>query len=396
MNHERTTSLKTTMTRPAPTRRRAASVAAMAAALAAIGISAGCDSSSFVSPPPSSGKRSLESGIAATFDGKAAGAATTSPAAAKPQPRHAGGTARVVELILARPANDDRVYLTQALRRELGKALIPLQVSVPDSPEKSSPEALAATIRAAADRGVAGLIVEPRDDPAVIDALYDALGRGCAVLLLDRPVPARGGKAIPRVEYTGLAEAGRQIVDDILEADRSFKRAHPGRVIILHHRSDDLYIDRCLASLLEPLRAAGRSPEVVAFEGDIDLAVAAVRKSMDADPTVDILLADDRDGVAASVNLRKEWIQAGRREFLLAGYSPYDHRTPDAFQRARSFADRSVETYATKTFQAIRSLIDGKPVGDVVAVPVTFHRQTTLFVPVTEPSASPAKKAAKP
>jgi ABC-type sugar transport system substrate-binding protein len=255
---------------------------------------------------------------------------------------------------------------------------------------------MAGAIKAAADRGVAGLIVEPRDEPVVVDSLYDALGRGIAVLLLDRPVPARGGRTIPRVEYTGMDDAGRQVVADIVAADRKFKRAGPGRAIILHHRTDDLYIDRCLASLLEPLRAAGKKPEVVIFEGDTDRAIAALRKALDADPPIDIVLADDKYGMGAGINLRAEWTRAGRPEFLLAGYTPYDSRTPDMFQRARSFADRSVDSYALKTFQAIRSLLDGKSVGDVVAVPVTFHRQPTLFVPTAEKSAAPEKDARTP
>jgi ABC-type sugar transport system substrate-binding protein len=366
----------------------------MAAALAALGIAAGCDSSSFVPPPPPGGDRSPGSSLTATYDGKAS--AAPAPGAGKPAARRPRGSARVVELILARPANDDRVFLTQVLRRELGKVPIPFQLFEPDSPERSSPEAMAGAIKSAADRGVAGLIVEPRDEPAVIDALYNALGRGIAVLLLDRPVPARGGRTIPRVEYKGMDDAGRQIVADIVETDRNLKRASPGRAIILHHRTDDLYIDRCLASLLEPLQAAGKKPEIVPFEGDADRGIAALRKAIDADPAVDLVLADDKHGMAAALHLRAEWTRAGRPEFLLAGYTPYDSRTPDMFQRARSFADRSVDAYSLKTSQAIRSLLDGKPVGDVVAVPVTFHRQTTLFVPRAEKSPAPEKPAGKP
>jgi ABC-type sugar transport system substrate-binding protein len=389
--HERITSLKTIITRQGAARGRAAGVASTAAALAALWISAGCDSSSFVPAPPPGGDRSLESGLRETYDGKAP--AAPSRAAGKSEAKHPDRTARIVELILAQPANGDRAYLEQALRRELGKARIPLRFTAPDSPERSSPEALAAAIRAAADRGVAGLIVEPRDEPVVVDALHDALGRGSAVLLLDRSIPARGGRTIPRIEYTGLADSGRQILEDVLETRRYLKRAHPGRTIVLHHRSDDVYIERCLASLLEPLRAAGEKPEVVAFEGDVDHAIAALRKSLDADPAMDILLVDDQVGMAAGMKLRAEWARARRSDFLLAGYSPYDSRSAELVNRVSALADRSVESYAMKMVQAIRSLLDGKPVGDVVAVPVTFHHQTMLFVPAVEKPAAPEKKA---
>jgi ABC-type sugar transport system substrate-binding protein len=390
------TSLKTTKTRPWPWLRRCgAGVASTAAALAALWIAAGCDSSTFVPPPPPGGARPRGSTVAATYDVK--GPAVESAAAAgKPQPGRPGGAARAVELILAGPARDDRAYLVQALRRELGDALIHFRVAEPDSPERSSPAGLVAAIKSAVDRGVAGLIVEPLDDPVVVDALYDAIRRGSSVLLLDRPVPARQGRTIPRVEYTGLADAGRQIVEDIVDANRKLKRAHPGRAVVLHHRSSDAYADRCLASLLEPLRARGQKLEVVSFEGDPNRAIAALRKSLDADPAVDMVLADDSYGMIAAMNLRTEWTKPGRPEFLIAGYSPYDSRNPDVLNRARSFADRSVEAYTLKTFQAMRGLLDGKPVGDVVGVPVTVHRQPTLFVPAAEKPAAPEKKAGSP
>ena len=196
---------------------------------------------------------------------------------------------------------------------------------------------------------------------------------------------------------------GRQIVADVLEADRRFNRPAPGRVIILHHRSDDPYIDRSLASLVGPIKAAGKPSEVIAFEGDSDKAADALRKSLDTDPKLDILLADDAYGMLAGYRISSEWAKAGRPAILLGGYIPYDNRTPELLPNAQAFGDRSVESYAMKTFQAIRSLLDGQPVGDVVGVPITFHNKPTIFVPaakkgsaVEKKTAAPAKKTAKP
>ncbi len=213
----------------------------------------------------------------------------------------------------------------------------------------------------------------------------------------------RGGKTIPRVEYTAIADVGRQIVADVLEADRRFNRPVPGRVIILHRRSDDPYIDRSLASLVGPIKAAGKLSEVIAFEGDSDKAEGVLRKSLDTDPKLDILLADDSYGMLAGYRIYSEWAKAGRATILLGGYISYDNRTPDVLPNAQAFGDRSVESYAMKTFHAIRSLLDGQPVGDVVGVPVTFHNKPTIFVPAAEKksaaeknSTAPAKKTAKP
>jgi ABC-type sugar transport system substrate-binding protein len=386
----RTTSLKTTVVRPDRVRGFGAGAAAMAA-MAAIMVTSGCDSTAFVPAPPPELKRPLESSFAATYDGPAGSEASPVPVAGKSDGKRPNGSSRIVELILARPPDTDRDYLALALRRELGKARIMFRLTQPDSGAASSPEQVAPAIRAAVGRGVAGLIVEPLEDPAVIDALYDAAGRGVAVLLLDRSVPARDGKTIPRIEYVAVADVGRQIVEDVLEADRSFHRTRPGRVVILHHRSDDPSSERYLASLFGPIKASGRTPEVIAFEGDSARAAEALRKSLEADPNLDILLADDSSGTAAAHQVHVDWVKAGHPEFVFGGYSPYDTRTPELLTRVQAFGNRSVESYAMKTAKTIRSMLDGNAVDELVGIPVTFHRRSKVFVPAAEKTPDLAK-----
>jgi ABC-type sugar transport system substrate-binding protein len=388
--------VKTIVARPARAGGSGLSRAAMAAVLAALAVSSGCGSGSFVPPPPAELKPPAGSGLAATYDGTGTATPPPAPAGGKAESRRLPGAAPIVELVLARPANTDREFLQQALRREMGKGRIIFRVDQPESGASASPSRLAGAIRAAVARGVAGLIVEPLEDPAVIDALYDADRRGVAVLLLDQSIPPRDGKTIPRIEYATIADVGRQIVEDVLEVDRTFRRPRPGRVIILHHRADDPYLDRCHAALLGPVKEAGKPSEVIAFEGGSERAVEAVRKSLDADPNIDIILADDMYGLAAGYQLRGEWTKAGHPDFLLAGYAPYDSRTPDVLTRVHAFGDRSIETYSMKVAQAMRSRLDGKAIDDVVMVPVTFHRKSMVFVPAAEESASPQKKAGAP
>jgi ABC-type sugar transport system substrate-binding protein len=388
--------LKTTVTRPRSARGGAAGAAATVALLAALMSSAGCGSTSFVPPPPPESSPARDSGPAARYDVPRDAATSPVPAARKPEGKHQGGAAKIVELILARPADTDREYLAIALRRELGKDRTIFRLTQPESGASFSPEQLADAIRAAVGRGVAGLVVEPREQPAVVDALHEAVGRGVAVLLLDRAVPARGGRSIPRVEFTGFADVGPRIVQDVLEADRSRKRADPGRIILLHHRSEDPYLEPSLASLLGPCKASGKPTEIIAFEGPSEGATAAVRKSLEADPKLDILLADDTSGTLAAYRIIVESAQTGRRAFLLAGYTSYDTRTPEMLERAQAFADRSIDAYAMKSAQAIRNLLDGKPVVEVVEVPVTFHRRSKTFVPTPEKPDAPERKTGKP
>ncbi len=198
---------------------------AAAAILVAMVIAPGCDSETFAPPPNPELSEPVKPGFTANYE---RAAATAAPASSIPPAGKAARQGpRFVEMILARPPDGDRVYLEQLLRSELGNARIPLRLTQPDSHKPRSSSELAAAIKGAVARGAAGLIVEPSEDPEVVDALYQAAGQRIGVVSLDRPVPPRGGMSIPWVEFTGFSEVGRQIVADVLEADR--KRAPAAR-----------------------------------------------------------------------------------------------------------------------------------------------------------------------
>ncbi len=383
--------MKTYVRRAAGPRGIVGSAKGSAAVLVAFflaGIS-GCDSDSgsFVPPPPrpESGT-TIGSGKAPT-DGIASRTGTAGAESHRPR-----GSAPVVELILARPADTDRQYLIIALRRELGLIRSVFRIEEPEPGQGASPARLAGAIRSAVGRGVSGLLVEPLDDPAVADALYEAAGRGIAVLLLDRGVPPREGRSLPRIEYQAIVDVGGQIAADCLEADRSYHRTRPGRAIILHHRVEDAYVDRCLAALRDPLKAAGKPIQILEFEGGAEKATEVLRRALEADPKMDILLADDVYGLAGARTIYQEWAREARPEFVFAGFAPYDNRSPELLSHVQAFGNRSVEKYATRAAKAIQSLLDGKKVDDVVGVPMTFHRKNILFVPAARKPAEPAKK----
>jgi ABC-type sugar transport system substrate-binding protein len=358
-------------------------------------IAPGCNSGSFLPPPPPELSNSPQE-VSNPF----AGATSSPPKAASPATagrkdavRRSVGTATIVELILSRTPNGDRVYLEQALRRDLGKVPIIFRIVEPKAHEPDpksgevpslTPAQLAEAIRAAVERRVSGLIVEPLEDPAVLDALYDADARGVAVLLLDRSVPARGGKSLHSVGYASFAEPGRQIVQATLDAAKLLRPLEGGRILILHDRSADAYDAERLEALAEPLKAAGKSFDVIEFEGDFAPAASALKTALEAKSQVAIVLADDSNGMFAAYQVLSDRKNTDAPEFLVAGFLAYDYRSPqDLLARAIAFSDRSVETFATKTFQAISGLLSGKPVDERVEVPITVHKKSTLFVPKT-------------
>ncbi len=365
--------LRTTNTLIWPVHGITAGAAVIAAILAVSVVLVGCDSASFVPPRPPELNEPVAPTITATYDGANRAATSSVPAPGK----HESGGTRVVELILARPPDDDRIFFDTVLRRELGKVMIPLRLTKPDGKTRSSPEAHAAAIRAAVGRGAAGLVVEPSDEAAVIDALYDAVGRGVAILLLDRSVPARW-QVDPTRRVHGVHRRGARIVAAVLEGDRDQKHAKPGRIVLLHHRTDDPYLQICYKSLLGPCQASGKPIEILEFAGDAEQGMASVRKSLEADPAIDILVADDALGVYVGFRIHIDLTDADRRPFVLAGYTSDDYRIVTFLDRMYAIGDRSVGSYSSKTSQAIRTLMEGKPVESVIEVPVTFSRRWML------------------
>ncbi len=289
----------------------------------------------------------------------------------------------MIELLLAHGADDDRHFLAQILRRESGKAKIVFRIVAPETGKSFSPVELAGAIRAAVEHGTAGLVVEPVEDAAVVDALHEAVEKGLPVLLLDRPLASRGGKSIPCIRYTGYAEAGKQIVEATLDSIKGLQRAEPGRIVILHHRpANDFYAEERLRSLADPLKAANKTFELIEFDGDASQAGDLIRRCLVANPKLDAVLADDDAGIVGAEKVLTERTRAGQTEFRFAGYFAYDYRTAEGIMKgAEAFGDQSVDAFSSRTFQAIQALIDNKPMGDVVEVPIIVRRKQILFVP---------------
>ena len=202
----------------------------------------------------------------------------------------------------------------------------------------------------------------------------------------------RSGKTIPRVEFTAFDEVGKQIVAALLETDRKLNAAKPGRIVFLHHRSDEPYLERAYKSLLGPCQAAGKPMEILEFVGEAEQGMVVLKKSLEADPNMDILVADDAVGVYVGFRIHVDRTESGRRGFLLAGYTSNDYRIVTFLDFMFAMGDRSVGSYAAKASRAIRSLMEAKPVEDVVEVPVTFIQSAMIPTPVrkmTPPSVRP-------
>jgi hypothetical protein len=362
----------------------------------------GCDSTTFVAPPPAelaepepaNGAAGSRSAVLPRLPSNTS--APVSNTAEVDGRRSTGGGPRVAELILAKPPNPDRIYLTSALRRDAGRAKMLIRISQPAPGESSSPERLAKAISLATVRGSAALIIEPIDDPAVLDQIDEAQSKGLAILLLDRPLRPRGGKSIPVLRYESFEKLGRQIVQTALDAATRADRLGHGRIVVLQNRTSDPYSAERLASLTDALKAAGQPYEILAFQGEAAAATAALRPLLTAASGVALVLAEEDQGLTGSRHLLAPPGTTADPEFVLAGYGSYDLFQSDyVVLNCSGYGDRCVGQYAKSVFNTVRGLIEGKPVGDRIEVATLFYPPKMIDAPSALPRGAPprAKRA---
>jgi ABC-type sugar transport system substrate-binding protein len=355
--------------------------------VAALGVLPGCDSTSFVPPRPPELSRSP------TAAAKTSGAApspsvppaTTSPAAAagaKPLPTPTA-RARLVELILARPASLDRSYLEQFLRRETGIKKCAFRVFSPQDNEPMSPGQLAGKIRTAAKRSTGALILEPVDAPEVREALREAESRGLGVVLLDSPLPATSsGKPNPFVTFKGFAEAAKQLVETVADDARVLRLPADGTTLVIENRDKDFYSRDRLESITSALKAAGRAYDIVSFDGEQKGAAEVVLEYLETHPKLTFILADHDFGVAGAFDAREQWKKASKNMFAIGGYFACDARlTQSVKDHVQGLVDRNVEGYARKALQVALDLMEGQPVPERALVDVRFIHTPPPFIP---------------
>jgi ABC-type sugar transport system substrate-binding protein len=331
---------------------------------------AGCGSDSFAPPPPPE----LAAG---------AGVDTSS------------GQARLVEVVLAHPPIDDRRYIIQVMRQVAGRNKIAFRSSQPEEGEEASAARLASKIHEAVNQGADGLLVEPIDDPQVIQELDAARARGVAVLLLDRSLKGADGKLFPGIGFGSFEEAGKQLVEAAFEERDRFHYPADTPVVVMVKRMPDPDGPRRLQSLTRALKDAGQPFDLVEFEGGEAEAKTALGDYLKTHPKVGVVLAESDQGLTASYALILEREKANLPIFAAAGYIAYDIRTVhDGYKVYAAFVDRSIEPLARKALQSLAKMMDGETVPDWIEVKTEFHRKRAGFVPVGSPESVPASTSA--
>ncbi len=355
--------------------------------IAALGLLPGCDSTSFVPsrPPELSPSPTAAAKTSGAAPSPSIPPATTTLAAAAGTKTPATRTvvrARLVELILARPASLDRSYLEQFLRRETGIKKCAFRV-YPQDNQPVSPVQLASEIRTAANRSTGALILEPVDVPEVREALREAESRGLGVVLLDSPLPATSpGKPNPVVTFKGFAEAAKQLVETVADDGRVLRLPADGTTLVIENRDKDFYSRDRLESITSALKAAGRAYDIVSFDGKQKGATEVVLEYLKTHPKLTVILADHDFGVAGAFDAQEQWKKTSKNMFAIGGYFACDARlTQSVKDHVQGLVDRNVEGYARKALQVALDLMEGKPVPERALVDVRFIRTPPPFIP---------------
>jgi ABC-type sugar transport system substrate-binding protein len=354
--------------------------------LSALGLAVGCDSTSFVPPRPTELGRPTV--MPERADAKAAGSVpatvATNASGTKSEATAGVARARLVELLLARPANLDRLYLEQYLRRDTALSKCAFRSVIPKEDEPADPQWLASEIRAAADRTTGVLILEAVDAPIIRNALHAAEAKGLPIVLLDASLPSSSpGKSYPCVTFEPFAPVSRKLVQALADDAQRLRLPPHGEALVITDKSPDCIDPDRLDSMKKALQEAGHPFEVVAVEALVPKeAIGPLQSKFETSPKVTIALADHEYALQAAFQARDQWRGAGKHAVALGGYAACDARL-DSMPKALSecIVDRNTEGYARKALQVALDLMSGKSVAERNEVGMRLIHHPPTFYP---------------
>jgi ABC-type sugar transport system substrate-binding protein len=306
---------------------------------------AGCDSGSFVPPPP--------------------------PELSTPTEASSEVSAKIVELVLTSSDTPDRRMWAQAVRLDAGLARLGFRLSA--LAPKDPPARQAELIRDAVARGASALIVEPAEAPEVARALDQVRAAGTPVVLLDRSISV-SGQAPPVVEPAPVADSARKLVEAAVADARDAKRLEGARALVVVPRQADVHTGEIRDAFQEALRGAKVSQvETLEFDGTVDGATQGIRARVQADPKIAIVLAATSEGLSGAIDAKEKLGE--KPVILVAGYSEMAAHSRDlVFESCAAVADLNVLRLARQAFQAAQALLEGKSVPERTEVPTAFRR----------------------
>jgi len=357
--------------------------------------SSGCDSGSFIPPPPEELRGSDGASGSASSPGSA-------PVGWEPEP----AAAKTIELVLDRRDVEQAGLVTAAARKQGGFEKVGLKIALLG--EQDLPARQVDLVREALARHPLALIVEPSDptDRRLAQVIDEARGEGVPVVLLNRPLagdqgagpnaadtkaagngPAQpsagqGAATAPKpgsrkpmvlIKPPSFTASAQQLVASALRNAKSANLDPQGGAIIMINTKGDSFIQERALAIRKVLEAIGiKTIEEISFSKESEIGTKLLTERLDANPKlVMVFSVDSLSTVAARETIYKIVLD---RPFIVAGYSA--EKNIASTVRAGDFA--AVAEYVPtqlirKSVATAVELARGEDVPSVVEVPIVFY-----------------------
>jgi ABC-type sugar transport system substrate-binding protein len=287
----------------------------------------------------------------------------------EPAPSDATGS-KVITLLMPQPIpNDELVIWRQVAMEEGGRSaaesgmVLEVQVLGPKDP----PSKQADQVREAVAKGSSALIVVVADAKAVAPALVEARGKGVPVVLLSRPVKVEG-KPFPLVAVAPFEPSARELVGTALSVAKDRGLGDAPALLVVKDPPDEHTEARvaatkaALAEAKVPLRKAIRINAYPQEAADL------IVEELKARPDVSMILADEDQGFSG---IDTALFQLGLERPPAMGAFVYDPKfiTQVKMGNGAALVNRRVQAMAARAVRAAVSLIEGKPLPDLVLQP---------------------------
>ena len=374
-----------------------AGLAGAALAVSAAIASIGCDSSTFLPPPPD-GLRG------AAGEDLSSNASEAVPAGLE----YARVGARSVEIILDRREAAEAEGLKAAARTQAGIEKIKLRTTVLG--DQDLPAQQVELVREAVARNALVLIVEPADpsDSRMAEVLQRAREEGIPVVLLNRPLsaptsataatkaaektakvseasppavspgtnsilPSVGAKPMVLVTSPPFTASAHQIVASAIRNAKNAKLDPKGGAIIVINTIADPFLHRRTEAVRDALKESGITTiEEIAFSKSTEVGTKLLTEKLKSNPKPVLVFSMDSVSTSASRQVINDLIPA--RPFVLSAYaadSSYGEMTI-----VGDYAAVAIFSPARLIRKAIATAVDlahGREVASRIEVPIEIH-----------------------
>jgi len=356
----------------------------------------GCDSGSFIPPPPDELRGGTGAPASATSSGPGPAGWETEPA-----------TAKTLEIILDRRDPDEEAIVSAAARTQGGLDMVKLKISLLG--EQDLPARQADLVREALARHPLALIVEPADptDRRLAQVIDEARGEGVPVVLLNRSLagdpgaapnladakPATGNsltqpgtsqaaatapnprarKPLVVVKTPPFASSAQQLVALAIRNAKNAGLAPEGGAVLVINTIGDPFIQDRVVAIRSALEASGiRTIHEVSFSKTSEDGAKLLTKRLKADPKLVLVFSvDSLSSMAARMTMNQIVLD---RPFILAGYAAEEsYASSTQMGDFAAVAEFAPTRQVRKAINAAVALAQGRTVPSVIELPIVVH-----------------------